>query len=87
MRNTMFGDAVATPEDTNETIVEAWGDFTPETARINDVQDEVFGFGGEVFDEDGNSREFDGFDSMEEARLFAINVIGVPAHDVEDVEG
>lgn len=86
MRFNYFGDSIAQPGDTADIVFDAWGDFTPVGADIYDQMDEVYFYGGEAFDDDGNRQTFDGFESVDDARTFAVETLGIPANRIEVLE-
>ena len=87
MRQTSTAAWIAEPNDTSETVFERWGSFVPFNAELNDEAGDQFMFGGVVFDEDGAKQAFDGFESVDDARTFCVEVCGVPIQRVRVIEG
>ena len=88
MRTNFFGESIATPEDTVDELMDAWPDFTPDRAEIFSEPDGTFLYGGEAIDSDADERRtFDGFNSLDEARTFAVEILGIPAHAIEEMVG
>lgn len=82
MRRAMAGEPHFQPGDDLDTIRENAAFTNPDCAQCEPNKDEAFGFGGELFDDEGNSVAFDGFDTREEMRAWLTDVIGLPEHEI-----
>ncbi len=87
MRQTQTGTWIAEAGDTNQAVLEHWSDFVPFSALLNDEAGDQFMFGGVVVDEDGRKNEFDGFESVDDARTFCVEVLRIPVSRVRVTEG
>jgi len=87
VRQTRSGTWIAEPGDTSRSVFAHWNDFVPVSADLNDEAGDQFMFGGVVVDEDGRKQEFDGFESVDDARTFCVEVLRIPASRVRVIEG
>jgi hypothetical protein len=87
VRQTQAGTWIAEPGDTDGTVFEHWNDFVPFSAVLNDEAGDEFMFGGVAVDEDGHTREFDSFESVDDARTFCVKVLHIPAPRISVIEG
>ena len=87
MRHTGSGTWIAEPGDTSNAVFERWKDFVPATAYLNDEAGDQFMFGGVVLDEKGRKQQLDSFESVDDARTFCVEVLGIPVSQVRTVEG
>lgn len=91
MRRNFFGEQIAQPDDDYETVDDAFVnrfdqamDLT--SANIFSEEDDQFKFGGEAMDDDCNTITFDGFESVQAAKDYAINVLKIPETGVEVID-
>jgi hypothetical protein len=87
MKQTKSGAWVAEPFDTSDTVFAHWPDFVPATAVLNNEAGDQFMFGGVVLDDKGVGQGFDSFESVDDARTFCVEVLGVPAPRISMLEG
>jgi hypothetical protein len=87
MRQTKSGAWVAEPGDTYATVSAHWPDFVPSSAVLNDEAGDQFMFGGVAMDDKGFGQSFDSFESVDDARTFCVEVLGVPAPRISITEG
>lgn len=87
MRFSEFGLPVAGPNDTFDVVTRAWGVFTPYDAMIDEDMDGETFIGGTVTDGHGSVRAFDGFEYVDDARTFCVEVLGIPTERVRVIQG
>jgi hypothetical protein len=87
VRQTESGTWVAQPGDTDKMVFEHWSEFVPFRAELNDEAGDPFMYGGLVLDEDGQRQELDGFESVDDARTFCVEVLRIPASRIQVIEG
>jgi hypothetical protein len=87
VRQTRNGTWIAEPGDSSQAVFQHWSDFAPVRAELNDEAGDQFMFGGVVLDENGRKQEFDGFESVDDARTFCVDVLRIPASRVRVIEG
>jgi hypothetical protein len=87
MRQTLSGTWIAQPGDSEEMVFGHWSEFVPFSAELNDEAGDPFMFGGTVLDEDGHRQELDSFESVDDARTFCVEVLGIPASRIRVIEG
>ena len=87
MRQTLSGTWIAQPGDSGKMVFEHWSEFVPFRAELNDEAGDSFMFGGVVLDEAGHRQEFDSFESVDEARTFCVDVLGIPASRIQIIDG
>ena len=87
MRRTKTGTWIAEPGDSERKVFECWSDFAPSRAELDDEAGDEFMFGGVAIDDEGRKQSFDGFESVDDARTFCVEVLRIPAQRVEIVEG
>lgn len=87
MRQTETGAWVAEPADTRDTVGKHWPDFVPWSAVLNNEAGDQFMFGGVTFDDQGFGESFDGFESVDDARTFCVQVLGIPVTRIRTTEG
>jgi hypothetical protein len=87
VRQTASGTWVAGPGDDSNRIFAHWGDFSPYMVMLNNEMSDQFLFGGLVLDDIGVAQAFDGFESLDDARTFAVESLGVPAARIRVLNG
>ena len=91
MRQNFFGEKIAQPGDDYSAVDMAFLNRFGEpmnltSANIFTEEDEQFKFGEEAMDDDCNTITFDGFESVQAAKDFAINVLQIDETAVEVCE-
>lgn len=87
MRQSKSGTWIAQPGDSSKMVFEHWSEFVPVSAELNDEAGDPFMFGGLVLDADGHRQELEGFESVDDARTFCVEVLRIPTSRIRVVEG
>ena len=87
----MFGEKIAQPGDDYSAVDMAFLDRFGEPmnltcANIFSERDDNYLYGGEAQDDDCNTITFDGFESVQAAKDFAINVLQIDETGVEIID-
>lgn len=90
MRSNFFNEKYAQPGDDYDTIAAAFEErydvpMKIVCADLEPEADETFLFGGEIIDEAHNTMGFDGFETLEAARAFLTDLIGVDPDDIQEL--